>query len=138
MPKTGYKAVNIGNVPYPKMPSGLSPVIQKWFKKIIKTKQAAFWEASDIELIVSYCHCLNDRDTADAILAEHGTVLADQNGKLYPNPAAALKIKSLQLVTLYQTKLRLCPSARMKPEAKENTRSGVKAVLDTPLSRLLA
>ena len=116
-------------------PKELSRKAKVYWKRIVDNVPNDYFNPSDFAVLVAYCKNYEILIQAQDMLDEQGAVLVDDNGKSYKNPWFVVLQEVTGKITTLATKVRLCPSARMKNDrVKEKVPDSIAT---TKLGKLL-
>lgn len=113
--KAEQKYKGVGNAVY-KCPSDLVSKREKKLYKFIvnQLKSSGILNDLDIEIIKSTVSCVINMNDANEFIKEHGTVITDENGKLYKNPGVNVYKDYHTMYLSNSIRLGLTPSDRAK------------------------
>ena len=97
----------------PAPPAGLPPPAAALWVSICANVESEFFAGADLTLLEALVTADHQKRACDALVAADGPILAD--GK--PNPAAKLSNQYAATMAALSGKLRLCASARTRPDA---------------------
>lgn len=107
-------------------PSGLNAEGRLRWQEIVNERAADRWHKSDRNLLEQLIECEQLADRMTEAIKEHGAIIgsgsATRFGMPMENPACKIRDRTLEKMMGLQTKLRLCPSTRMRAENGANNR----------------
>ena len=116
-------------------PKELSRKGKVYWKRIVENVPNDYFNPADFAVLVAYVQNYEIMIKAQNMLEIEGEVLEEKNGKPFKNPWFSVLQEATGKIATLSTKVRLCPSSRMKNDrVKEKVPQG-KAT--TPLGALL-
>lgn len=116
-------------------PPELSKSAKVYWERIVENVPNDYFNPADFVVLVSYVKNYEMMIKAQDMLDEQGEVIADSNGRPFPNPWFVIFQTAAGKIATLSTKVRLCPSSRMKNDrVKEKVPEGEST---TALGKLL-
>ncbi len=118
--KSGQKMVMVDTTmvrPKVEPPEELSKQARKYWRRVVRSVPNEQFTNSDFIILSAYCENYALMVEAREKLDEQGSVLVDSQDKSYKNPWFQVFQDASSKVTSISTKVRLCPSARIKAES---------------------
>jgi phage terminase small subunit len=119
----------------PKPPAGLSEAASSAWKGIVSSLPADFFRPGDLPLLQAFCVAVDRKNRIDALL-DQDLIMGDK-----PHPGLKLSRDEAGLMASLAVKLRLCQSARTRPESAglKNANAGPRPWDDaSPASKFFA
>ena len=107
-----------------KPPADLDLKAKRLWKRIVEAYPASHFKPGDDVLLKRFCEAAITIDKEIALLAEEGNIISTDKGNLVMNPRRVLIQMLTNGMSQSSTKLRMCPSTRLKramDEQEENS-----------------
>lgn len=119
----------IKRVPAP--PAGLSTLAKKvWRRELPALVRAEKIAAHELPLFQSYCTASARIDEAQALIEEHGLLVASPTGELKRNPATTIQKEAIALQARLAAEFGITPASRSKNEGFANDENNAPPGLD--------
>ena len=116
-------------------PKELSRKAKVYWKRIVDNVPNDYFNPSDFAVLAAYVKNYELMINAQDMIDEQGAVLVDNQDKPFKNPWFVIFQEASAKIATLSTKVRLCPSARMKNDRVKEKVPG--SVATTPLGNLL-
>lgn len=102
------------NSQVPRMPAGLTPEVQRAWRRVVPALAEHGLQPVDTTALVDLCVCLVRLGEAEAAITEHGVVVMGYRGSLVKNPAVSIAASYRQALQKWADRFGLTPGARAK------------------------